>query len=1062
MKFFPIDDESCRLSSRWSGGGGTVGMGLLSALTLSASAQLPVPLLYYPFDEAVDSVVVTDLSGNGYSGDVNGAVVFGVLGAPLGATPGGAGKFSSGSRGIINVTGLDVPSLLGKRDGTPEQANLSYTMACWIRPDAVSLTGDRFFFGQSVQGIHNGLRNNGRLHQAHWSADHYGTTLLNSVDWVHAAFTYDGTTDTAAIFLNGVADGAPVSKIGPNGSGNFIIGARQGNLNGVTGEANFEGLIDEVVVYREVLSPAQIAYLASGASPIELDDTDSDGLPDDWEIINLGAGAENDNGSTNGNFGPNGDPDVDQSTNLQEFQRFTDPQDSDSDDDNVLDGAETKTGVWSSASNTGTDPNVQDSDQDGLMDGVENPDLPYVDANQTGSDPNIKDTDMDGFADDVEVFAGTNPGNIAVFPAPTPLPIVDDFEALKLNGVTWLTNLEIPQGNTAIVQEMGHVRMNGRAYLYTRDQYNPVSQGGLYIKGQWTFNGGDDFLQILTRSDAVPAGLYGETQNGIEFNASQVNNNIDIRVRGTQFALTGNQKIGDIKFKAGSTYEFMIIDDGAGDVGFCIWELGNRGNAEGVRDTLTLANATSNHVVFHNREAARSSSLEEVEIGVLADTDSDGMPDFWETDNGLVVGVNDAADDKDGDDLSNIEEYFLCTDPDNEDTDGDGLTDGIETDTGVYLDLNNTGTDPLDPDTDDDGLGDLVENPNLPFLGINQPGTSPHLADTDFDGTEDKVEIVKGSNPTDQTSLAPAGFPILYYSFEQGEGAVIFDQTLNDFDADVVDNVAFVSGAPGGSSPSFGIEFTTAANGQLNVAGLDLNGMIRNVGGAGNGSYTMSCWLKPGEGTAGAQGFIFGQTFQGLHLGVRNGGVLHSGHWGADWNANTALIQDEWVHATWTYDGATDTANIYLNGVLDGGPTSQIPFAGTGNLVIGTRSSDVNPAVRFRGSLDEIAVWDEILPLEKIQELANGASPIGHQSGGDSLEITGFTIDKENGGMSLSWNSKPGATYGIYYDDDLNGFELILSNQVTSGGATTTFNFNRAAIGGANATRVFFRVVEIP
>jgi hypothetical protein len=35
-------------------------------------------------------------------------------------------------------------------------------MACWILPDAVSLNGGRFFYGQSVQGVHHGLRNNGR------------------------------------------------------------------------------------------------------------------------------------------------------------------------------------------------------------------------------------------------------------------------------------------------------------------------------------------------------------------------------------------------------------------------------------------------------------------------------------------------------------------------------------------------------------------------------------------------------------------------------------------------------------------------------------------------------------------------------------------------------------------------------------------------------------------------------------------------------------------------------------------------------------------------------------
>ncbi|YCM44107.1 LamG-like jellyroll fold domain-containing protein [Verrucomicrobiaceae bacterium 227] len=1023
---------------------------------------MPVPLLYYPFDEAVNSTVVTDLSGNDYTGDVVGSVIFGVAGAPGGSTPAGAGQFSSNGTGIINVAGLDVPSILGKRDGTPEQGDLSYTMACWILPDAVSLTGDRFFFGQSVQGIHHGLRGNGRLHQAHWAADHYATTLLNSTDWVHATFTYDGLTDTATIYLNGTQDGAPVSKVGPNGSGNFIIGGRQGNVGGGVGEAHFVGLIDDVVVYQEVLTPTQIAYLAGGASPVDLTDTDNDGLPDDWEIANLGAGAENDNGSVNVDFGPAGDPDNDRSSNLEEFQRSTDPGDDDSDDDGLLDSVETDTGIWGGASDTGTDPNDLDSDNDGLSDGVENPDLAFVDENQTGSDPNLKDTDVDGFDDNIEVAAGTNPADPMSFPAPTDLPIIDDFEAAGLDGLTWLTNLNIPQGGAVAVQADGHVRIAGRAYLYTRDQYDPETLGGIYIKGQWTYNGGDDFLQILTRSDAVPAGDYGETQNGIEFIASQLGRTLNIRERGTELILGGSQRAGDILLSAGTTYDFVVTDDGDGALGFCMWEVGNESNIASVRNVVTTSNVSSNHVVFHNREGGRSSNFESVEIGVLADSDSDGMPDFWESDHGLTVGVNDGADDKDNDGLTNLEEYLICTDPDNEDTDGDGLKDGVESNTDSFVDSNDTGTDPLDPDSDNDGLGDSVENPNLPFTGIEQPGTDPNAADTDFDGTNDRVEIVKGSDPTDQNSLAPSGFPILYYSFEQGEGDVILDQTLNDFDGDVVDNVAFVSGAPGGSTPGFGIEFTTDANGQLDVSGLDMASMIRNVGGDANGSYTMSCWLKPGAGTAGAQGFIFGQTTEGIHLGVRNGGVLHSGHWAADWDATTPLSQDEWVHATWTYDGTTDTANIYLNGELDGGPTTQNPFNGAGNLVIGTRSSDTNVAVRYRGCLDEIAVWDEILPLETIEALAGGASPIGAPTGNGYLQITEYTFNQLTGEMSLTWNSRPGATYSINYDVDLDGFESDLNDGYDSQGATTTYTFNRVNLLGATTSpRVFFRVTEV-
>lgn len=46
------------------------------------------------------------------------------------------------------------------------------------------------------------------------------------------------------------------------------------------------------------------------------------------------------------------------------------------------------------------------------------------------------------------------------------------------------------------------------------------------------------------------------------------------------------------------------------------------------------------------------------------DSDNDNMPDAWENENGLTVGVDDSALDSDGDGATSIMEYLAGTDPD--------------------------------------------------------------------------------------------------------------------------------------------------------------------------------------------------------------------------------------------------------------------------------------------------------------------------------------------------------------------------------------------------------------
>jgi hypothetical protein len=408
------------------------GLAVFSAMALTAfGQQLPEPLLYFPLDEAIGATVAVDSTGKGYDGTVVSSVTFGEGGAPGGATPSGAARFTDG---ILDVTTFDVPALLGQRDGAGGVDTASYTMVAWIKPDAASLTGDRFFFGQSSQGIHNGLRQNGRLHQAHWGNDHYANTILNDTDWVHATFVYDGAADLGTIYLNGKADSDPTAKASPNGSGNLIIGGRQG------GEAWYNGLIDDVAVWDSILTDAQIQELADGVipfSPVTGEDNENggagDGMDDGWEAANGLDPAIDDSA---------GNPDNDGLTNLEEWNggdNPTDPIDADSDNDDLTDGDEVNT--------HGTDPNDADSDNDGLNDGAEiaastlplDPDTdgdemsdgyevdsghnPLLAADaaedadndgslnleecQRGTDPNEQDTDMDGLSDSVEDGGGT-------------------------------------------------------------------------------------------------------------------------------------------------------------------------------------------------------------------------------------------------------------------------------------------------------------------------------------------------------------------------------------------------------------------------------------------------------------------------------------------------------------------------------------------------------------------------------------------------------------------------------------------------------------------------------
>ncbi|MDE0571724.1 MAG: hypothetical protein OSB44_13655, partial [Verrucomicrobiales bacterium] len=83
---------------------------------------------------------------------------------------------------------------------------------------------------------------------------------------------------------------------------------------------------------------------------------------------------------------PEGDDDNDGLTNIEEYELRTKPNKADTDEDGLSDGAETQTGVFVSATDTGTNPKKADSDEDGYSDGDE-VSAPFSDPNDPEDPP---------------------------------------------------------------------------------------------------------------------------------------------------------------------------------------------------------------------------------------------------------------------------------------------------------------------------------------------------------------------------------------------------------------------------------------------------------------------------------------------------------------------------------------------------------------------------------------------------------------------------------------------------------------------------------------------------
>ena len=130
------------------------------------------------------------------------------------------------------------------------------------------------------------------------------------------------------------------------------------------------------------------------------------------------------------------------------------------------------------------------------------------------------------------------------------------------------------------------------------------------------------------------------------------------------------------------SFKAVLVDwEDAPESGASLVWISNLSDTIGTGASFMASNlAVGTHIItVSGSDSDGMTARDTVTVLVVADSDEDGMPDYWEN---LYPGLNpslaDGHGDQDADSLSNVDEYHYGTDPTNPDTDGDAFKDGTE------------------------------------------------------------------------------------------------------------------------------------------------------------------------------------------------------------------------------------------------------------------------------------------------------------------------------------------------------------------------------------------------
>ncbi len=228
------------------------------------------------------------------------------------------------------------------------------------------------------------------------------------------------------------------------------------------------------------------------------------------------------------------------------------------------------------------------------------------------------------------------------------------------------------------------------------------------------------------------------------------------------------------------------------------------------------------------------------------------------------------------------------------------------------------------------------------------------------------------------------------------------------------------------------------------------------------GNFTISAWFSP-DSLNGEQ-ILFSNRFSsttGWMIGTRNGQMLMDfGNTRASFAPSTPLVAGQDYLFVVRQDPAGDTnlgweagsrSRLSLYDVTNDSwqhfdSTRQKPGLNLQEMSIGRFT---NGNREWNGRIDDLRIYDHTLTDEELGSLLDSSTP-------SAMAITDFQLLPDNL-ISLTWTSKPGRSYTIFYSGTAEEFEADAGDDFEADGESTTVQFGNPE---PTAEALFFKVSE--